>query len=99
MREAILGKTARVDARDGTWSAMPTNTVDAVVAGSLYAATGAITAFCAEAERRLGASPALLLAGGGADELAPRLPGAERVHDLVLRGLGLWSAAVPRQAG
>lgn len=92
MREAVLGNTARVDALGGRWSEMPDNTADAVVAGSLYAALGAIDRFAAASTRRLGEPPALILTGGGAEELAPLLPSAERAHDLVLRGLARWAA-------
>ncbi len=92
MREAVLGNTARVDVLGGRWSEMPDNTVDAVVSGSLYAALGAIERFLAAATPRLGGAPALVLTGGGAEELAPLLPDAERAHDLVLRGLARWAA-------
>lgn len=100
MREAVLGSTARVAALGGHWSEMPADTADAVVSGSLYAALGAIDRFVAAAARRLDAVPAVVLTGGGAEELAPLLPDAERAHDLVLRGLALWaedpSAPTPR---
>jgi len=99
MREAILAGTARVGIAGGCWNEMPTATADAVVAGSLYAAAGAIDRFRDVAARRLGASPALLLTGGGADEIAPLLANAERVHDLVLRGLARWADASPPEVG
>jgi len=93
MREAVLAGTARVGTASGRWAELADNTADAVVAGSLYAAAGAVDRFLAAAARRLGAPPALWLTGGGADELAPLLPAAGRVHDLVLRGLTLWAQA------
>ncbi|MEP7042866.1 MAG: type III pantothenate kinase [Dokdonella sp.] len=99
MREALLGATARVGTFDGLWREMPANTADAVFAGSLYAAAGAIDRFRSAASRRIGAAPALLLTGGGAEELEPLLPDAERVHDLVLRGLALWAADAGAAAG
>jgi type III pantothenate kinase len=92
MREALLGATARVGNADGHWRELPSNTADAVFAGALYAAAGAVDRFRNAAAQRLGAAPALLLTGGGADELDALLPDAERVHDLVLRGLALWAA-------
>lgn len=95
MREAILAGTARVGIAGGRWNEMPSATADAVVAGSLYAAAGAIDRFRAVAERRLGALPALLLSGGGGDEIAPLLADAERAHDLVLHGLARWADAPP----
>jgi type III pantothenate kinase len=93
MREALLAGTARVGTVDGQYNEMPSDTADAVVTGSLYAAAGAIDRFCAAASRRLGTPPALLLTGGGADELVPLMGHAERAHDLVLRGLALWAQA------
>jgi type III pantothenate kinase len=94
MREALLANTARVGTFDGVWREMPTSTADGVFAGSLYAAVGAIERFCAVAARDFGTAPALFLTGGGADDIEALLPGAERVHDLVLRGLALWSTQV-----
>lgn len=93
MREAVRTGTARVGAVDGRFCDMPDNTADAVASGALYAAAGAIERFCAVAASRLGTSPALVLTGGGADELAPLALHAERAHDLVLRGLALWAGA------
>jgi type III pantothenate kinase len=98
MRDVLLAGTARIGALDGQCNEMPHNTADAVVTGSLYAAAGAIDRFCVAAARRLGTPPALLLTGGGADELAPLVERAERAHDLVLRGLALWAQA-PAQDG
>lgn len=96
MREALVAGTARVGTLDGQCVEMADNTADAVVSGSLCAAAGAIDRFRAAAARRLGAPPALLLTGGGADEVAPLVDGAERAHDLVLRGLAVWAdAAAP----
>ncbi|HEY0232234.1 MAG TPA: type III pantothenate kinase [Dokdonella sp.] len=99
MREALLGATARVGAFEGHWRELPRSTADAVFAGALYAAAGAVDRFRSAAAQRLGAAPALLLTGGGADELDALLPDAERVHDLVLRGLALWAADAGAAAG
>lgn len=93
MREALLAGTARVGTFDGQYDEMPRDTADAVVTGSLDAAVGAIDRFCVAAARRLGTVPALLLTGGGADELVSLVEHAERAHDLVLRGLALWAQA------
>ncbi|GAA0712792.1 type III pantothenate kinase [Dokdonella soli] len=98
MREAVLNGTARVGTASGRCRELPDNTADAVVTGSLYAAAGTIDRFCAAAARRLGSVPALILTGGGADELAPLIVPVERTHDLVLRGLALWADALaPRR--
>jgi len=93
MREAVLSRTARVGLADGHLVDIADNTADALYSGSLYAASGAVERFCANAARHLGTWPAVVLTGGGADEIAPLLAGAERVDDLVLRGLALWATA------
>ena len=93
MRQALLAATARVDAFEGHLRELPRSTADAVVSGALYAAAGAIDRFRASVQRRDGAQPALLLGGGGGDELEPLLAPVERVHDLVLHGLALWAQA------
>lgn len=98
MREALLAGTARVGASEGQYDEMPGNTADAVASGAIYAAAGAIERFCATATRRFGTAPALLLTGGGAEELAAHIGPAQCAHDLVLRGLALWAQA-PSQAG
>ena len=99
MRSALYAATARVAGPEGRWRPMPASTADAVFSGALYAAAGAVERFHRQAQRQIGAGATLLLAGGGADELAPLLPEAERAHDIVLRGLALWAAAAPTQPG
>lgn len=96
MRDALLTGTARVGSTEGHYDEMPTNTADAVASGALDAAAGAVARFRATAMRRFGTLPAVVLTGGGADELAPLLGDVERAHDLVLRGLALWAQALPQ---
>ena len=93
MREAVIGGTARVDAHEGRLLDLPRSTADGVYSGSLFAAAGAIAWFRDRVAGRHGDAPALLLGGGGADELEPLLAPVERVHDLVLHGLALWARA------
>ena len=93
MRESVLARTARVGSADGQLADFADNTADALYSGSLYAASGAVERFCANAARQFQTWPAVVLTGGGADEIAPLLPGAERHHDLVLEGLALWASA------
>jgi type III pantothenate kinase len=93
MRQALLAATARVDAPGGHLRELPRSTADAVVSGALYAAAGAIDRFRDNVARRCGASPPVLLGGGGSDELETLLAPLERVHDLVLHGLALWAQA------
>lgn len=95
MREAVMAGTARVGSVDGDYRDMPRSTADALFSGSLVAAAGAIDRFRVAAQRALGAVPALTLTGGGAEEIAPLIAGAERANDLVLRGLALWAADSP----
>jgi type III pantothenate kinase len=93
MRASVLARTARVGVADGVLADFATNTADALHSGSLHAASGAALRFVANAARELGRSPCVVLTGGGAIELAPLLPGAERRDDLVLEGLALWANA------
>ena len=93
MREAVLARTARVGVSDGALVEFADNTADGLYSGSLHAARGAVERFVANTARELGTWPAVVLTGGGADEIAPLLPGAERRADLVIEGLALWAVA------
>ena len=93
MRESVLARTARVGVADGVLADFADNTADGLYSGSLHAARGAVERFVANTARELGAWPAVVLTGGGADEIAPLLPGAERRADLVVEGLALWAGA------
>ncbi|HVT31472.1 MAG TPA: type III pantothenate kinase [Rhodanobacteraceae bacterium] len=93
MRDALLARTARVGIADGRVTEFADATADAVRSGTVNAATGAVERFRANAERRFATNPALVLTGGGADELAPMLTDAERRDDLVLDGLALWASS------
>ena len=98
MRRAVVAGTARVDAREGRYRDWPASTDDGVFSGALFAAVGAIERFRAALERRFDTQPALLLGGGGSDELEPLLADVETTHDLVLHGLALWARAEPVDA-
>ncbi|HEV7490580.1 MAG TPA: type III pantothenate kinase [Rhodanobacteraceae bacterium] len=93
MRESVLARTARVGSADGRLVEFGDNSADALYSGSLYAASGAAERFCANAARQFQTWPAVVLTGGGADEIAALLPGAERREDLTLEGLALWASA------
>jgi type III pantothenate kinase len=93
MREAVLARTARVAVSDGELVEFADNTADGLYSGSLYGARGAVERFAANTARELGTWPAVVLTGGGADEIAPLLPGAEQRADLVIEGLALWALA------
>jgi type III pantothenate kinase len=92
MRESVLARTARVAADVGHDVEFADNTADGLHAGSLHAASGAVERFAANAARHFQAWPAVVLTGGGADEIAPLLPGAERRDGVVLDGLALWAS-------
>jgi type III pantothenate kinase len=93
MRDALLARTARVGAADGRIIEFADTTADAVRSGTVNAAIGAVERFRVNAERRFAKRTALVVTGGGADELAPMLPDAERRDDLVLDGLALWTSS------
>jgi type III pantothenate kinase len=91
MRESVLARTARVGVSEGRIVDFADNTADGLFSGALHAASGAIERFSANAARRFRTWPAVVVTGGGADEIAPLLPGAERRSDLVIEGLALWA--------
>lgn len=93
MRESIAARAARVGDAPGAVVAFADNTADGLCSGAVNAAIGAIDRFVANAAQRFGAQPAIVLAGGGADDIAPNLSGSERRTDLVLDGLALWADA------
>lgn len=95
MRRAVTAGTARVDAEHGCYRDWPNSTADAVVSGALQAAAGAVERLRCALARRVELEPALVVSGGGADELLPLLDQAERAHDLVLHGLALWARQMP----
>lgn len=63
-------------------------TGEAIMEGTRQACVGFVVQSLATAQQQLGARPALVVTGGGAEELMPSLPeGARLCPDLVLRGL------------
>lgn len=91
-RGALAAATARLLPPSSQVHLLADSTADAVQSGAVLAAVALTERFRSGAAGPLGAWPALVLAGGGADELAPWLPDAERADDLVLRGLARWAA-------
>lgn len=90
-RGALAAATARLLPPSREVRMLADSTADAVQSGAVLAAVALTERFRSHAAAPLGAWPALVLAGGGADELAPWLPDAERADDLVLRGLARWA--------
>jgi type III pantothenate kinase len=75
------------------------NTASALAAGAALAGAALVDRVVAEAARRFGGRPLLLLAGGSADALAPHIEsGFRRVPDLILRGLSIVARGTPRDA-
>ena len=68
-------------------AAFPADSGPAMEEGIRLAAAGAVRLARARLEAHCGVTARLLLAGGDAPTLLPALDGAERVPDLVLRGL------------
>jgi type III pantothenate kinase len=88
MLRALAQGTADLTAMRGDFAEFPDATADAMTTGALSAAAGAVLAMLARVQRRCGATPALLLTGGGAQELLPLLPAdALYAERLVLEGL------------
>ena len=75
---------------DGSFPGWATQTADAVSKGVLYAASGGINAAIHEAREKYGDAVQVLLTGGDADTIAPRLQvPVIREQDLVLKGLAI----------
>jgi len=93
MRAALVGNTARLGDLDGAAVVeIADNTADAVASGTWLAAAALVERFVAQAARRLGASPALILSGGGAGRLGGLLAVPHRIDaELVLRGLAHYA--------
>jgi len=90
MRRSLDGGTAQLRLAAGAFDPFPRNTPDAITTGSLQAALGAISRM-QEAMAAAGAAPRrIVLSGGGAPELASRLPLPVALNDnLVLDGIVL----------
>lgn len=88
MRRALQSGTARLRDVDGADSDFPTSTPDAITSGAIQACAGAIAGVVERLARREGAMPQVLLSGGAAHEIAPRLTVPHTLREnLVLDGL------------
>jgi type III pantothenate kinase len=92
MREILHERAPQLPVQGGAYADFAADTEDALASGCEGAALALIESSRDAARRRLGQPPTLLLHGGGADELAARLPDAIRVTSLVLEGLAIWAA-------
>ena len=91
MREALHARAAQLPVEGGDYTEFAIDTADALASGCEGAALALVQRSLAQGESLLGGMPALLLHGGGADALAPHLPGATVLHGLVLAGLAQWA--------
>ncbi|MFC5577051.1 type III pantothenate kinase [Lysobacter niabensis] len=92
MREVLHERAPQLPIQGGAYADFATDTEDALASGCEGAALALIESSRDAARQRLGQRPKLLLHGGGAEELAARLPDATLVASLVLDGLAIWAA-------
>ena len=92
MRDALQRRATQLPAEGGTYVEFAADTLDALASGCEGAALALIERSMAEAARSIGASPRLLLHGGGAQAVLPHLRHAESAPALVLEGLARWAA-------
>jgi type III pantothenate kinase len=93
MREALHARAPVLPAAGGGYTEFAAETADALASGCEGAALALVAQSIEAAAARLGNAPALLLHGGGAVALLPRLPGAVHAPSLVLEGLAQWARA------
>jgi type III pantothenate kinase len=93
MREALLGRTARLGQIDQAHVVeFADNTPDAVESGTWLAATALVERFVKRAAARLGTPPAIIFTGGDGARLASLTGLPHRLEEhLVLRGLAVYS--------
>lgn len=94
MREALHARAAQLPEHGGECVAFADNTADALRSGCDGAALALIDRALRDAEALLGATPALILHGGGVDALSGLSGDATRAPALVLEGLAAW-ATIP----
>lgn len=96
MREALHRRAQQLPAGGGDYAEFAGDTVDALASGCEGAALALVERSRDAAHGLLGgARPRLLLHGGGAQALAPRLDGAILAPSLVLEGLARWALMAP----
>ena len=91
MREALHARAAQLPATGGRLVDFAADTDDALASGCEGAALALIERSLTQARLLIGATPALLLHGGGAPALLPHLPRAIAAPGLVLEGLARWA--------
>lgn len=91
MRAALHQRAPALPADGGHFQEFAADTGDALASGCEGAALGLVARSMEAATELLGSPPTLLLHGGGAPPLLPRLPSAMHVPTLVLEGLAHWT--------
>jgi len=88
MKNALARNTAQLEPEIGAFSYFPGKTADAIESGALNALAGAVDRMCAYMEESGQVTPLIVLSGGAAAQLKPRLNArVEMVDNLVLEGL------------
>jgi type III pantothenate kinase len=93
MREALHARASQLPLTGGEYVEFAVDTTDALASGCEGAALGVIDRSVTAATTLLGEPPRLLLHGGGAHALLPRLHHAGHAPALVLEGLARWARA------
>lgn len=98
LRSSLIGATHEIRQVNGDdTNCLGLSTADAVTAGSAFGLAGAIERILTEQAKRLGKDTRVLMTGGDAARVLPRLrveAPVEHVPDLVLRGLALIAEEV-----
>lgn len=88
MRRALAAHTAQLALGEGAFSFFPDTTGDAIASGALNALAGAVDRMCGYLVETGEGEPVVVLSGGNAGLLVPRLNGQPQLVDnLVLEGL------------
>ncbi|MEO8741619.1 MAG: type III pantothenate kinase [Lysobacteraceae bacterium] len=95
MREALTRRASRLPVDGGRVLDFANDTADALASGTILSARALIIRSVRAAQQRLGARPALLIAGGGADAVCDgwRVRFVRTPH-IVLHGLQVYAQAV-----
>jgi type III pantothenate kinase len=91
MREALHARAAHLPAHGGRYVEFADDTNDALDSGCTGAALALVEHSLRVVQAQAGAVPRLLLHGGGAGALLPRLHEAVHAPALVLEGLARWA--------
>jgi type III pantothenate kinase len=91
MRASLHARAAQLAERGGAYVEFADDTDDALASGCTGAALALVERSLRHVVAETGATPRLLLHGGGRGELQALLPGATDAPSLVLEGLAQWA--------